>query len=107
MGIIMMAGLVVAYSVLLVDFANRLLAKGANVFDAVREATRIRLRPILMTSFAAWVALVPMAIGGAGAEANAPMARAIIGGVIAATLLTLTVVPVLYTFVVKDPSKSV
>ncbi|MFP6886586.1 MAG: efflux RND transporter permease subunit [Opitutales bacterium] len=104
MGIIMMAGLVVQYSVILVDFANRLVDRGMSVPDAARDATRIRLRPILMTSFAAWLALLPMAIGGPGVEANAPLARAIIGGVLAATVLTLTVVPCLYVLL-KRPAR--
>ena len=97
MGIIMMVGLVVQYSVILVDFANRLARDGATPAEAVRTAARIRLRPILMTSISTWLALLPMAIGGAGAEANAPLARAIIGGVLAATILSLVVVPCLYT----------
>jgi Cu/Ag efflux pump CusA len=67
-----------------------------SVKEAIQEATWIRLRPILMTSLTTWLALVPMAIGAAGGEANAPLARTIIGGVLAATVLTLVVVPCLY-----------
>ncbi len=66
------------------------------VREAIVEAAKIRFRPILMTSMAAWLAMLPMAIGGPGAEANAPLARAIIGGVIAAAFLSLVVVPCLY-----------
>ncbi|MFQ5876323.1 MAG: efflux RND transporter permease subunit [Acidobacteriota bacterium] len=96
MGIIMMTGLVVAYSILLVDFANRRMGEGASAEDAVCDAGRVRLRPILMTSLTTILALLPMAIGGRGAEANAPLARAIIGGALGAATLTLFVVPCLY-----------
>ena len=102
MGIIMMVGLVVAYSILLVDFADRRLADGAALRDAIVEAARVRLRPILMTSLTTVLALMPMALGGAGAEANVPLARAIIGGVLSAAALTLVVVPCLYV-ILKRP----
>lgn len=93
MGTIMMVGIVVAFSILLVDFANRLRAEGRSVEEAILEAAQIRLRPILMTSLAAILALIPMAIAGG---ANIPLARAVIGGVGASALLTLLVVPLLY-----------
>ncbi len=104
MGIIMMTGIVVEYSILLVEFANQRVEQGASVRDAVRDAAWIRLRPILMTSLTTLLALVPMAIGAAGGEANAPLARTIIGGVVAATLLTLVVLPCMYTLVKRVPS---
>ncbi len=103
MGIIMMVGLVVAYSILLVDFANRSLTRGHSVTEAICEAARVRVRPILMTSLAAVLALTPMAIGGQGAEANAPLARAIIGGVLSAAVLSLLVVPCLYVAFKRTP----
>jgi len=103
MGIIMMVGLVVAYSILLVDFANRTLPQAGSVTEAICEAGRIRLRPILMTSMAAVLALTPMAIGGQGAEANAPLARAIIGGVLSAAVMSLLVVPCLYVVFKRAP----
>ena len=103
MGIVMMVGLVVAYSILLVDFADRGLARGATAEDAVSDAVRVRLRPILMTSLTTVLALAPMAVGGPGAEANVPLARAIIGGVLSAALLTLVVVPCLYV-ILKRPA---
>ena len=78
----------------MVEFANRLRREGRGVEDAILEAAGIRLRPILMTSLAATLGLVPMAVAGG---ANAPLARAAIGGVVASTLLTLVVVPVLYS----------
>ena len=104
MGIIMIVGIVVEYSIILLDFANRRVDEGASVRDAIREATWIRLRPILMTSATTWIALLPMAIGAAGGEANAPLARTIIGGVLAATVLSLVVVPCLYVMIRRDES---
>jgi multidrug efflux pump subunit AcrB len=95
MGMIMMIGIAVSYSILYVDFANRRLAEGLSVPDAIKEAGHTRLRPILMTSLAAMLALLPMAL--TAGQATTPLARAVIGGVGASTLLTLFVVPALYT----------
>ncbi|MEW6746607.1 MAG: efflux RND transporter permease subunit [Planctomycetota bacterium] len=103
MGLIMMVGIVVEYSIILVDFANRRMAEGATAPDAALDAAKVRLRPILMTSATTWLALLPMAIGIAGGDANIPLARTIIGGVVGATLVTLIVVPCLYTLV-KRPA---
>jgi multidrug efflux pump subunit AcrB len=105
MGIIMMTGIVVEYSIILLEFANHRVADGLSVHEAIRDAAWIRLRPILMTSLTTLLALIPMAIGAAGGEANAPLARAIIGGVVAATVLSLVVVPCLYVMI-KRPSTS-
>jgi len=107
MGIIMMTGIVVEYSIILLDFANRRVEEGLSVRDAVKEAAWIRLRPILMTSLTTLLALTPMAIGFAGGEANAPLARTIIGGVLAATVLTMVVVPCLYISFKREPSQPV
>ncbi len=96
MGILMMAGIVVEFSIILLAFANQLVDEGLPVRDAVIQAVKVRFRPILMTSMAAWLAMLPMAIGGPGAEANAPLARAIIGGVLAAAALSLLAVPCFY-----------
>lgn len=96
MGIIMMVGIVVEYSIVLIDFANRRVREGLTRRDAILSAVGVRLRPILMTSLTTWLALLPMAIGLGGDEANIPLARAIIGGVLGATLLALLVVPCLY-----------
>ena len=87
MGIIMMIGIVVEYTIVLLDFANLRLREGADVKDAIVDAALIRSRPILMTSLTTVLALLPMAIGFAGGEADEPLARTIVGGVIAATLL--------------------
>ncbi len=97
MGIIMMVGISVAYSNLLVDKMNNLFKKGKPLVDAIKEGIANRFRPILMTSIVAILALLPMALGyETGGEANVPLARAIIGGVLTATLLSLFVVPVLF-----------
>ncbi|NOY29286.1 MAG: efflux RND transporter permease subunit, partial [Planctomycetes bacterium] len=105
MGIIMMVGIVVEYSIVLVDFANHRLAEGLSIQEAIVDATKVRARPILMTSLTTWLALLPMAIGGLGGDANAPLARAIIGGVIAATVLSLLVVPCLYVIFKREPQE--
>jgi multidrug efflux pump subunit AcrB len=97
-GLIMLMGLVVKNAILLVDFANRARAEGKEVDEALLEAGQVRLRPILMTTAAMIFGMLPMAIGaGDGGETQAPMGRAIIGGVITSTLLSLVVVPVLYS----------
>ena len=98
-GFIMLMGLVTKNAILLVDFTNHALRSGMPVREAIREAGQVRLRPILMTTLAMIFGMLPMAIGvGKGGEILAPMGRAVIGGVITSTLLTLLVVPVLYTY---------
>ncbi len=106
MGIVMMVGIVVEYSIVLVDFANRRLSEGLSVTEAVIDAAVVRMRPILMTSLTTWLALLPMAIGFGGSSTNAPLARAIIGGVIGATVLSLVVVPCLYVMMKRKPESS-
>jgi multidrug efflux pump subunit AcrB len=98
-GFIMLMGLVTKNAILLVDFANRARRGGASLFDSLMEAGQVRLRPIMMTTAAMIGGMLPLALGvGEGGETQAPMGRAIIGGVITSTLLTLVVVPVLYTY---------
>jgi hydrophobe/amphiphile efflux-1 (HAE1) family protein len=98
-GIIMLMGLVTKNAILLVDFTNHGLREGLSRHDAILAAGQVRLRPILMTTLAMIFGMLPMAIGSAdGGEQNAPMGRAVIGGVITSTLLTLVVVPVIYTY---------
>ena len=98
-GFIMLMGLVTKNAILLVDFANRARRGGASLHDALLQSGQVRLRPILMTTAAMIGGMLPLAIGfGEGGETQAPMGRAIIGGVITSTLLTLVVVPVLYTY---------
>jgi len=97
MGIVMLTGMVVSNSILIVDFANRLRAEGRPLRGSVAHSCRIRLRPILMTSLATIVGLLPMALKlEAGSEAYAPLARVIIGGLIASVALTIFVVPAAY-----------
>ncbi|MDB4906929.1 MAG: AcrB/AcrD/AcrF family protein [Gemmatimonadetes bacterium] len=97
-GIIMLMGLVTKNGILLVDFANQRRELGDDREHALLTAGRIRLRPIIMTTVAMIFGMIPLALAiGAGAEQRAPMARAVIGGLITSTLLTLFVVPVVYT----------
>jgi multidrug efflux pump subunit AcrB len=98
-GFIMLMGLVTKNAILLVDFANRARRGGAPLGQSLLEAGQVRLRPILMTTAAMIGGMLPLALGiGEGGETQAPMGRAIIGGVITSTLLTLVVVPVIYTY---------
>jgi len=98
-GVIMLAGIVVSNAILLVDYTNVLRRRDKlPLRDAVETAGRVRLRPILMTSIATVLGLVPMSLGiGEGAELQAPLARVVIGGLIASTMITLVFVPVVYT----------
>jgi len=103
MGVIFLVGIVVSNGVLLVDFANKQRKLGATVHDAITTAAAIRFRPIMMTFLATFLDLVPMAIGlGRGSEANVPLARAVVGGLVTSTFLTLIVVPILYTLMNSD-----
>ena len=103
MGIVMLQGMVVSNSILIVDFANVLRSEGRSVVEAVAHACRIRLRPILMTSLATVVGLLPMAFKlETGSEAYAPLARAIIGGLISSILLTIFVVPAAYLLIYRN-----
>jgi len=96
-GIILLLGMVGKNAILVVDFANQAVKEGKEVNEAILEAGEKRLRPILMTTFAMIGAMLPLAFGGgAGHESNAPMALAIIGGLMSSTILTLLVVPAIY-----------
>ncbi len=98
-GFIMLMGLVTKNGILLVDFTNQGLREGKPLHQALLDAGQVRLRPILMTTAAMIFGMLPMAIGaGNGGETNAPMGRAVIGGIISSTLLTLVVVPVIYSY---------
>jgi multidrug efflux pump subunit AcrB len=97
MGIIMMVGIVVSNSILLVEFTRRLRMDGMELADAVQMAARVRLRPILMTSLATIIGMMPMAMKlGTGSEAYAPLARAVIGGMAVSLVLTVFIVPAAY-----------
>ena len=96
-GMILLIGLVTKNSILLVEYTNQLRARGASVLDAVIEAGRIRLRPILMTSVATVTGALPIMLGlGAGAQSRRPLGYAIVGGVLFSTVLTLFLIPVAY-----------
>lgn len=102
-GCIMLAGIVVNNAILLVDQAGRLCEDGRPVNEAVIEAGRRRLRPILMTTLTTILALMPLALGfGTGAEAQAPLARAVIGGLAASTLITLVLIPAVFSLARAD-----
>ncbi len=101
-GLIMLIGLVTKNAILIVEFANQLQERGERLFDAVADAATIRLRPILMTSFATIFGILPIAIGlGAGAESRRPLGIAVVGGMLLSTFLTLVLVPVVYTLLAR------
>jgi multidrug efflux pump subunit AcrB len=103
MGVIFLVGIAVNNGVLLVEFANQQRRAGLGVRDAILMSASLRFRPILMTFLATFLDLIPMAIGlGKGSEANEPLARAVVGGLLTSTLLTFFVVPILYTLLIKD-----
>ena len=101
-GLVMLIGLVTKNAILIVEFSNQLRTRGLSVLEAVQEAARIRLRPILMTSLSTVFGILPIAIGlGAGAESRRPLGIAIVGGVLFSTFLTLLVVPVVYSLLAR------
>jgi HAE1 family hydrophobic/amphiphilic exporter-1 len=98
-GVLMLIGIVVKNGILLVDYTNTLRGRGLSRDEAILTASPTRLRPILMTSSAAILGMMPLALGlGKGSETQAPLATAVVGGLSTSTLLTLFVVPVVYTF---------
>ncbi|MBI3209893.1 MAG: efflux RND transporter permease subunit [Candidatus Solibacter usitatus] len=104
MGVVMMVGIVVSNSILLVDFTRRMQNDGMELKDAVSMAARVRLRPILMTSLATIIGLMPMALRiGEGSEAYAPLARAVIGGMSMSLVLTVFIVPAAYVVAYRRP----
>jgi HAE1 family hydrophobic/amphiphilic exporter-1 len=104
MGCILLGGIVVNNAILIVDQASRLRKSGMSGMDSAMEAGRRRLRPILMTSLTTALGLLPLALGiGEGSDAQAPLARAVIGGLVASTASTLLLTPVVYTFVHREP----
>lgn len=105
MGVVMMVGMVVSNSILIVEFTHRLEEDGMPLLDAVVNSCRIRLRPILMTSLATVFGLIPMALKlGTGSEAYAPLARAIIGGLLVSVAVTVFIVPAAYLMVYRRRS---
>src|SRR5207245_7718393 len=105
-GSLMMIGIVVSNSILLVDFANNRILEGVPVQEAVVQAGRLRLRPILMTALATSLGLLPMALGlGEGSEANMPLARAVIGGMVVSCFMTLIFVPILHSLAARGKGR--
>jgi HAE1 family hydrophobic/amphiphilic exporter-1 len=103
-GCIMLGGIVVNNAILLVDQAGRLARGGMRTHDALTEAGRRRLRPILMTTLTTILGLLPLALGiGEGSDAQAPLARAVVGGLAGSTLITLVLIPVVYSLFHPDP----
>ncbi len=106
MGVIFLVGIAVNNGVLLVDFANKQRKQGATARTAVATAAAIRFRPILMTFLATFLDLIPMAFpslfGVKGGESNVPLARAVVGGLLTSTCLTLFVVPIMYSLLIRD-----
>ena len=102
-GGVILAGIVVNNSIVLIDFTNQLRGQGKDKFQAIQEACAVRLRPILMTTSTTVLGLIPMAVSlGEGSELRVPMAVTVIGGLMTSTLLTLALVPVLYTLVTRE-----
>ncbi len=100
MGVLMLVGIAASNSILIVEFAHRLEEQSYSIFDAVITSCRVRLRPILMTSLATIIGLLPMALKlGTGSEQYAPLARAVIGGLTASVILTVYMVPAAYLLV--------
>jgi multidrug efflux pump subunit AcrB len=100
MGVLMLVGISASNSILIVEFAHRLESQGSSVQDAVITSCRVRLRPVLMTSLATIIGMVPMALKlGTGSEQYAPLARAIIGGLTSSVVLTIFIVPAAYLLV--------
>ena len=106
-GLLMLIGIVVTNAIVLMDLINRLRAAGASLDEAVEHGTRLRLRPILMTAAATIFALIPMSLGltGGGVFISKPLAIVVIGGLVSSTLLTLILVPVLYTLIERRREK--
>jgi len=106
-GVLMLVGIADSNSILIVDFAHNLEKQGLSAADAAITACRVRLRPILMTSLATIIGMIPMALKlGTGAEQYTPMARAIIGGLTSSVLLTIFIVPAAYVLVYGRKNKS-
>jgi HAE1 family hydrophobic/amphiphilic exporter-1 len=103
-GLIMLAGIVVNNAIVLLDLINQLRERGMDRMTAIREGARLRLRPIMMTTLTTVLGLLPMAFGlGEGSEMRTPMAITVIGGLLTSTLLTLLVVPVMYSLLDRRP----
>ncbi len=106
LGVIVLVGIVVNNAIILVDYTNLLRTRGLGAREALMEAGRRRLRPVLMTTLTTVLGMVPLALGlGEGSEIQAPLARVVVGGLIASTLVTLVFVPALYLVMERRPRK--
>ena len=106
MGVLMTTGIAVSNSILIVEFTGTLIKDGMSLRDALREACKVRLRPILMTTLATLLGLIPMALAlEPGSEQYAPLARAIIGGLAVSTVLTVYIVPCVYLLIHRGEEK--
>jgi HAE1 family hydrophobic/amphiphilic exporter-1 len=102
-GAVVLAGIVVNNSIVLIDYTNQLRKDGRSKFEAIQEACAVRIRPILMTTATTVLGLLPMALSwGEGAELRVPLAITVMGGLTVATLLTLVLIPILYTLFVRE-----
>ncbi len=107
MGVVMLVGIAVSNSILIVEFTRHLRSEGMDVRDAVAMACRVRLRPVLMTSLATIIGLLPMALKlGAGSESYAPLARAILGGLTVSVAMTVFLVPAAYILIYGEKQRS-
>ncbi|MCK4942262.1 MAG: efflux RND transporter permease subunit, partial [Candidatus Aminicenantes bacterium] len=105
-GMIVLVGIVVNNAIVLIDYINILRKRGMEKLEAIKQAGRVRLRPILITTFTTVLGLLPMAVGlGEGTEIRAPMAVSIIAGLLSATFLTLILIPVVYNKFSKETVK--
>ncbi|MCC5668703.1 efflux RND transporter permease subunit [Nostoc sp. CHAB 5784] len=108
MGAIMSIGVATSNSILMITFANEQRVEGENAYKAALAAGYTRLRPVLMTALAMLIGMVPMSLGlGEGGEQNAPLGRAVIGGLSAATVATLIFVPVVYSIMRRQPPRHI
>ena len=105
-GILVLVGIVVNNGIVLVDYINQKKAEGHSTYDAILISGQDRLRPILMTALTTMLGLIPLALGiGEGTEINQPMAIVVIGGLFTSTLLTLFIVPIIYSLIDKETRK--
>jgi multidrug efflux pump subunit AcrB len=103
MGIVMLAGIALSNSILIVEFAHQLMKQGHSIADAISTSCRVRLRPVLMTSLATIIGLLPMALKlGEGSESYAPLARALLGGLTLSVVLTVRLVPAGFYLVYRN-----
>jgi heavy metal efflux system protein len=106
-GFIALSGVAVLNGVVMISFIRRLRSEGRSLYEAIRVGSLTRLRPVLMTALVASLGFVPMAVAtGRGAEVQRPLATVVIGGILSSTLLTLLVLPVLYSMFHRDPKNA-